>query len=102
MTNARSAIRFGQAVAAIALMACAAAAPGEAQTTKTPIKHVIVMFQENISFVLRPLFRHLSQCAQSARRAALPGSAGHADRQRSDRGAADRQSQQGQSLSPAA
>jgi phospholipase C len=37
-------------VAAIALMACAAAAPGEAQTTKTPIKHVIVMFQENISF----------------------------------------------------
>jgi len=50
MTNARSATRFGQAVAAIALMACAAAAPGEAQTTKTPIKHVIVMFQENISF----------------------------------------------------
>jgi len=50
MTNARSATRLGQAVAAIALMACAAAAPGAAQTTKTPIKHVIVMFQENISF----------------------------------------------------
>ena len=50
MTNARSAARLGQAVAAIALMACAAAAPAAAQTTKTPIKHVIVMFQENISF----------------------------------------------------
>jgi phospholipase C len=53
MTNLRSAARLGHAAAALALMAFAAATPVEAQTaqtTKTPIKHVIVLFQENISF----------------------------------------------------
>src|SRR5215510_8859486 len=53
MTNLRSAVRFGHGAAALALMAFAATA-GHAQETnkptETPIKHVIVLFQENISF----------------------------------------------------
>ena len=50
MTNPRSATRLAHGVAALALLACTSALPAEAQTTKTPIKHVIVLFQENISF----------------------------------------------------
>ena len=50
MTNPRPAARLAHGVAALALLACASALPAEAQTTKTPIKHVIVLFQENISF----------------------------------------------------
>lgn len=49
MTKLRSALRFGRAAAALALMAFAAA-PGAAQEVRTPIKHVIVLFQENIAF----------------------------------------------------
>jgi len=50
MTNPRLAARLAQGVAALALLACTSALPAEAQTTRTPIKHVIVLFQENISF----------------------------------------------------
>jgi len=50
MTNPRSAARLAYGVAALALLAFTSALPAEAQTTKTPIKHVIVLFQENISF----------------------------------------------------
>ena len=50
MTNLRSAVRFGHAAAALALTAFAAATPGQAQQAQTPIKHVIVLFQENIAF----------------------------------------------------
>src|SRR4029077_11827909 len=50
MTNIRPAARLAHGVAALALLACASALPAEAQSTKTPIKHVIVLFQENISF----------------------------------------------------
>ena len=50
MTNPRSAARLAQGVAALALLACTSALPAEAQPTKTPIKHVIVLFQENVSF----------------------------------------------------
>jgi phospholipase C len=50
MTNPRPAARLAHGVAALALLACAGALPADAQSTKTPIKHVIVLFQENISF----------------------------------------------------
>ena len=50
MTNLRPAARLAHGVAALALLASAGALPAEAQSTKTPIKHVIVLFQENISF----------------------------------------------------
>lgn len=42
--------RFGHWAAALLLMAWAGTAPAHAQETRTPIKHVIVLFQENISF----------------------------------------------------
>ena len=46
MMNLRSAAPLAHILAALALLA----APAAAETTKTPIKHVIVLFQENISF----------------------------------------------------
>ena len=48
MTRRRPAVRWAHGAAALALMACAA--PAMAEQTTTPIRHVIVIFQENTSF----------------------------------------------------
>jgi phospholipase C len=48
MSNHRSALRLGQLAAVCGVLACAS--PPLAQAETTPIKHVIVVFQENVSF----------------------------------------------------
>jgi phospholipase C len=50
MSKLRSALRFGGVVAAFGLGSLAACGGAAAQATATPIKHLIVVFQENISF----------------------------------------------------
>jgi phospholipase C len=50
MIHDRSAIRATCLVAALGLAALGGSRPAAAQTTATPIKHLVVVFQENVSF----------------------------------------------------
>ena len=50
MKNCWSAVHLGCAVAALELATIGGLRLAEAQTTTTPIKHLIVVFQENVSF----------------------------------------------------
>ena len=50
ITNRRSAVHFARVVAALGVASGAGIPFAEAQTTGSPIKHVIVIFQENVSF----------------------------------------------------
>jgi phospholipase C len=50
MTNYRPTIRFGCVAAALGLAAAASMHLAAAQTTASPVKHLIVVFQENVSF----------------------------------------------------
>src|ERR1700753_1208896 len=50
MTNCWPAIRFVCVVAAFGLSSAAGIRFAEAQTTASPVKHLIVVFQENVSF----------------------------------------------------
>jgi phospholipase C len=50
MKNCWSAVHLGCAIAALGLATIGGLRLAEAQTTTTPIKHLIVVFQENVSF----------------------------------------------------
>ena len=50
ITNRRSAVHFARVVAALGVASGAGVQFAEAQTTASPVKHLIVVFQENVSF----------------------------------------------------
>ena len=72
-----------------------AAGRSDGVETSTPIKHVVIIFQENVSF--RSLFCNLSIGDQPERRTALFCFTGDADGERAHQRAADEQSQRNES-----
>ena len=62
-----------------------------AATTATPIKHLVVIFQENVSF--DHYFGTYPVAAEPARRAAIQRQPGYADRERTITRTADEQSE---------
>ena len=77
-------------VAALLATSAVGAMPAHAtptQTTATPIKHVVVIFQENVSF--DHYFATYPVATNPAGEPPFTAAAGHADRQRADTRAAD-------------